>query len=100
MSGFASESAAIFFDADKLNIFKRRLEETAFFQFKKGCNDIVSTLLCVAAHIGKDQIVPEEELFCTEIINRGFEIFQQSFNSVDKDQTSTMMGSDSISPLT
>ncbi len=99
MSGLAVESAAVFFDPERLKVFKRRLEEMAFFQYEKGCKDIARTVLCVAAHIGKDQVVPEEELFCTEIISRGFEIFQQSFKSNANDRDSSMMNSGGVSSL-
>jgi hypothetical protein len=66
ISGIAARAVSKFFTSQKLNIFKRRMEELAFFKYKKGSNDVADILLNIAVQIGKDGVEPEKELFCTE----------------------------------
>jgi len=74
----AAEALASFFTLERKRLFKRRLEELAFILHTKGHADHARTALSAALKLASlDHDAPSDP-FCVRMINRAFEIFQQS----------------------
>ena len=87
----AGELAA-FFTAERKHAFKRRLEEFAAIFYAKGYVDQARAALCAALNLAAADHDPLKDPFCIKIIDRAFEVFQQSLEANER-QKSTAAGS-------
>jgi hypothetical protein len=90
---FADEELAGFFTAERKHAFKRRLEEFAGIFHAKGYADQARTVLCAALNLATPGHDPLKDPFCIKIIDRAFEIFQQSLDENEAKNRNTAAGS-------
>ncbi len=76
----AEEELAGFFTAGRKNAFKRRLEAFAGIFHSRGYIDQARATLCGALNLAAPDHDPKQDSFCRTIIDRAFEIFQQSLD--------------------
>jgi len=74
-----SETAAQFFTPQRCGIFKRRLEEFAWFFYSKDRQELAKTALAVAHALIAADLRPAENRFCREIIRSGFLFFETAY---------------------
>ncbi len=76
----AADALASFFTAARKHRFKRRLEELGFILYAKGYSEQAGTALAAALKLAAPDHDPVSDPFCIRIIDRAFEIFQQSLD--------------------
>jgi hypothetical protein len=74
----AAEALASFFTSERKRLFKRRLEELAFILHTKGHVNHARTALAAALKLASPDHDAKSDPFCVRMIDRAFEIFQQS----------------------
>jgi hypothetical protein len=77
----AAEELAGFFTAERKNAFKRRLEEFSAIFHSKGYVDQARMTLYAALSLAAPEHDPLQDPFCKKIIDRAFDIFQQSLDA-------------------
>jgi hypothetical protein len=92
MHTFAGEELAVFFTDERKQAFKRRLEEFAAIFHAKGYADQARIVLCAALNLAAPDHDPLQDPFCKKIIDRAFEIFQQSLDENEAKKRNTAAG--------
>ena len=83
----AAGELAGFFTAERKHAFKRRLEEFAAIFYAKGYVDQARAALCAALNLAAPDHDPLKDPFCIKIIDRAFEIFQQSLEANERQKS-------------
>jgi len=78
---WVAEELAGFFTPERKHAFKRRLEEFSAIFHSKGYVDQARASLCAAISLVAPEHDPLKDPFCKKIIDRAFEIFQQSLDA-------------------
>jgi hypothetical protein len=87
----AAGELAGFFTAERKHAFRRRLEEFAAIFYAKGYVDQARAALYAALKLTVSDHDPLQDPFCIKIIDRAFEVFQQSLEANER-QKSTGAG--------
>ncbi|MEI6126335.1 MAG: hypothetical protein WCQ99_07240 [Pseudomonadota bacterium] len=72
-----------FFTESRKKIFRRRLEELAYFLYKRGKQEQAATAVAVACSFASQDLQSEQDLFCSEMIRRGFMFFEKTYRKGD-----------------
>ncbi len=99
ISEFHRNTVTLFFDKSRIKVYKRRLEEIAFFLYKKGKTDLAETALSAACSLGDPEIRPESDLFCSCLIKKGFEIIKSTYKNTGEKQNGLIAGPSNLSQL-
>lgn len=86
------ESLQVFFDADKIKSFIRRLEEVAYYYYQKGYTDMALSALRVAQSFSRPEMKPEENIFCKAVISSGFDFFINAYAEEVKRRAAQIKG--------
>ncbi len=78
------ETAQQFFTEQRRRIFKRRLEELAFFHYSKGRKEEAEQALYAGCSLTSPDFLAEKNNFCMEMITRGFNFFESKYGTKDK----------------
>ncbi len=70
------ETADQFFTRERLNKFRRRLEELAYIFHVKGHTDLAKIAFAQALELESQGIIPSENNFCCAIIRKGIDYFK------------------------
>lgn len=79
-----AETLTRFFDAERLDVFKRRLEEVAYYFHVKDQPDKAMSCLKAAQSFAVSGTRPSENLFCREVIRTGFDFFITAYQEETK----------------
>ena len=90
ISTWAAEELTAFFTAERKHAFKRRREEFSAILHSKGYSDQARAALFAALKLAAPEHDPQQDPFCKQIIDRAFEIFQQTLEANTRE---TGMGS-------
>jgi hypothetical protein len=93
MRVWAEAELACFFTAGRKHAFKRRLEEFAGIFHAKGYVDQARAALCAALNLAAPDHDPGQDPFCRTIIDRAFEVFQQSLDANEEKKRSAAANS-------
>jgi len=95
-----SETAAQFFTPQRCILFKRRLEEFAWFLHSKDRQELAKTALAAAHALIAPDLQPAENRFCREIIRSGFQFFETAYKKSDPGAQGSLLADPDNSLLT
>jgi len=84
IAGLKAEATRGFFNQERQRIFKRRLEEISYILHCRGAREMAKVVLFCAGSFADPEMQPENNAFCTEMVNKGFQLFESSFKNSKK----------------
>ena len=86
------ESCVKFFDDARINSFKRRLEEVAYYFYIKNYKDMALSSLRAAGSLLSPDMKPEDNIFCKAVVNSGFDYFISAYEDEIKKRAEKVSG--------
>ena len=82
------ETTRLFFSKERRGVFKRRLEDSAYFYYRNNEPEMAKTALFFAMTLSAPDMDPENNRFCLGMIKKGFDLFKASYKKKEPEHSS------------